>query len=119
MFNDKHFSYSMEDGLWMWNRAKELDIPLFAGSSLVVCYRRPFLEHPKGAPIEDALIISGGGPDGYHTLEALQCMVERRAGGEAGVAAVTVLKGEEMWAACDAATGALAHPVLPAARNWL
>ncbi len=87
MFNDKHFSYSMEDGLWMWNRAKELDIPLFAGSSLVVCYRRPFLEHPKGAPIEDALIISGGGPDGYHTLEALQCMVERRAGGEAGVAA--------------------------------
>ena len=47
MFNDKHFSYSMEDGLWMWNRAKELDIPLFAGSSLVVCYRRPFLEHPK------------------------------------------------------------------------
>ena len=100
MFNDKHFSYSMEDGLWMWNRAKELDMPLFAGSSLVVCYRRPFLEHPKvrppkprtgfadfcschcsssssccfwaadlspavgqGAPIEDALIISGGGPD--------------------------------------------------------
>ena len=157
MFNDKHFSYSMEDGLWMWNRAKELDIPLFAGSSLVVCYRRPFLEHPKvrhpkprtagfadfcsclcsssssccfwaadlspavgqGAPIEDALIISGGGPDGYHTLEALQCMVERRAGGEAGVAAVTVLKGEEMWAACDAATGALAQPILPAARNWL
>ena len=171
MFNDKHFSYSMEDGLWMWNRAKELDIPLFAGSSLVVCYRRPFLEHPKvrrpkprtgfaapatccschcssssscccccccctvwlhpvwaadlsaalgqGAPIEDALIISGGGPDGYHTLEALQCMVERRAGGEAGVAAVTVLKGEEMWAACDATTGALAQPMaLPAARNW-
>ena len=24
----------------MWNRAKELEIPLFAGSSLVVCYRR-------------------------------------------------------------------------------
>ena len=24
------------------------------------------------ANIEDALIISGGGPDGYHTLEALQ-----------------------------------------------
>jgi hypothetical protein len=69
VFNDKHFSYNMEDGalrrlvvatlskhctgmlqsssrlcdgragLWMWNRAKELDIPLFAGSSLVVCYR--------------------------------------------------------------------------------
>ena len=72
----------------------------------------------QGAPIEDALIISGGGPDGYHTLEALQCMVERRAGGEAGVAAVTVLKGEEMWAACDAITGALAQPILPAARNW-
>ena len=63
------------------------------------CLGRPFLEHKKGANIQDALIISGGGPDGYHTLEALQCMVERRAGGEAGVAAVTVLKGAEMWCA--------------------
>eukprot|EP01052_Picozoa_sp_SAG31_P032088 SAG31_NODE_3479_length_4224_cov_31.581091_1_plen_494_part_00 len=105
VFNDKHFSYNIQDGLWMYNRAIELEIPLFAGSSLVVCYRRPFLEHPKGSNIEDALIISGGGPDGYHTLEALQCMVERRAGGESGVAAVTVQKGEQMWSSLDSPGG--------------
>jgi hypothetical protein len=97
VFNDKHFSYDIDDGLWMWNRAQQLGIPLFAGSSLVVCWRKPYLEHPIDCAMEDALIVSGGGPDGYHTLEALQCMVERRAGGEKGVAAVTVLQGAAVW----------------------
>jgi hypothetical protein len=97
VFNDKHFSYDIDDGLWMWNRAKQLGIPLFAGSSLVVCWRKPYLEHPINCAMDDALIVSSGGPDGYHTLEALQCMVERRAGGEKGVAGVTVLQGAAVW----------------------
>jgi len=77
----------------------------------LLCAGRPFLEHKKGSNIQDALIISGGGPDGYHTLEALQCMVERRAGGEAGVAAVTVLKGEEMWCVLSKTHDQLALPL--------
>ena len=55
------FSYNIEDAHWMFNRAKELDVPLFAGSSLVVCHRRPFLEHPRGSELQNALIVCGGG----------------------------------------------------------
>src|SRR5438128_2029957 len=38
---------------------------------------------------------------GFHALEGLQCMVERRKGAETGVVAVTCLQGEAMWKALD------------------
>jgi hypothetical protein len=38
---------------------------------------------------------------GFHMLEGLQCMVERRKGGETGVKAVTALSGDAMWQALD------------------
>jgi hypothetical protein len=39
---------------------------------------------------------------GFHALEGLQCMAERRAGGETGVTAVTCLSGAAMWEAMAA-----------------
>ena len=33
VFNDKHFSYDFSQARWMWDRARQLDIPLMAGSS--------------------------------------------------------------------------------------
>jgi len=104
VFTDKHLSYNWTDAKWMYDRAKDLGIPLMAGSSLPVAWRRPQLQHPLGTKIGRAALVGYGGTEsyGFHTLEALQCMVERRAGGESGVASVQCLSGGEVWSWLDA-----------------
>jgi len=99
IFSDKHLSYSWPDALWMYRRAQELQIPFMAGSSLVTCWRRPFLEHAIGTPLHAAAVVAYGPIEsyGFHALETLQCMVERREGGESGVAAVRCLEGARVW----------------------
>jgi hypothetical protein len=103
VFNDKHFAYDFTDARWMWDRARDLDIPLMAGSCLPVAWRNPWLEHPTGTPIEEALAIGYGKVEayGYHTLETLQCMIERRVGGESGVRTVQCIEGKAVWEAAD------------------
>lgn len=100
LFSDKHLSYNRPDAHWMVERARALGMPLMAGSSLPVAWRRPWLEIPLGARVEAAVSIGYAGLEsyGFHALEALQCMVERRAGYETGVAAVQCLKGGDVWA---------------------
>jgi hypothetical protein len=104
VFTDKHLSYSWENAKWMYDTARELKIPFMAGSSLPVTWRRPPLEIPLGAQVTEALGIGYGGLDayGFHALEMLQCMVERRSGGESGVAAVRTISGPEFWQAAEA-----------------
>ncbi len=101
VFSDKHLSYNWRDSKWMYDRAQQLGVPFMAGSSIPLGWRDPWLEHELDAPIEDALVLSFGGIEsyGYHGLEALQCMIERRSGGEAGLAAVQCLEGEAVWRA--------------------
>ena len=101
VFSDKHLSYNWRDSKWMYDRAQQLGGPFMAGSSIPLGWRDPWLEHELDAPIEDALVLSFGGIEsyGYHGLEALQCMIERRSGGEAGLAAVQCLEGEAVWRA--------------------
>ncbi|MBS0210101.1 MAG: hypothetical protein JSS27_14225 [Planctomycetes bacterium] len=104
VFCDKHLSYDRAKGRAMVETARELKFPLFAGSSLPVTWRRPELELPLGAPVEEALVASRGEIElfGFHALEALQCMVERRTRGQQGVHAVTCLEGDAVWRAGDA-----------------
>ena len=101
VFNDKHLSYSFEKAQGMVAAARELGFPLLAGSSLPVTFRLPPLELPLGCRIEEALMIGIGGSDAmdFHALEAMQCMVERRQGGETGVRAVQLIEGEAVWRA--------------------
>lgn len=103
VFNDKHFSYNWSDARWMFDRAAEFGVPLMAGSSLPLCWRNPFLEYELETPIEEAVAIGYGGIEsyGFHALETLQCMVERRRGGESGVTSVQCLEGDAVWRACD------------------
>ncbi len=115
VFNDKHLAASWEDAKWMYDRAHELHVPFLAGSSLPVTWRRPELKLERGAKLTGAVQIGYGPLEGYgfHALEAMQCLVERRAGGEVGVAAVTCLQGEAMWQALD--KGRWSKPLLETA----
>ncbi|MCW5977669.1 MAG: hypothetical protein KIT09_06310 [Bryobacteraceae bacterium] len=104
VFTDKHLSVEWEKAKWMVDQSRELKFPLLAGSSLPVSWRKPPLELDLGAPVERAVACFYGGKEsyGFHALEALQCMVERRKGGETGVAAVQCLEGAEIWKWTDA-----------------
>jgi hypothetical protein len=99
VFCDKHLSYSWEKARRMYDWTRELKIPFMAGSSIPVTVRAPELEFPLGTRIEHAVGVGYGELDayGFHTLEGLQCMVERRRGAESGVAAVEWIEGDAVW----------------------
>jgi hypothetical protein len=115
VFNDKHLAATWADAKWMYDRARELYVPLLAGSSVPLTWRHPDLTLPRGCDLVEAVQIAYGPFEGYgfHGLEALQCMAERRKGGETGVRSVEVLRGEAMWQALDA--GRWSKPLLDAA----
>src|SRR5262249_15389946 len=103
VFNDKHLSYSWDRAKRMFDWSRELNIPFMAGSSLPVTWRRPDLELPLGTVFEDALVAAYGPLEvyGFHALETLEVMLERRKGAETGIQGVTCLTGKEVWKAAD------------------
>jgi hypothetical protein len=106
IFNDKHLSYSFEKAKWMVDASKRLKFPMLAGSSLPVTWRLPDIEIPLGSEIESAVAVGNGGSDimDYHGMEAMQCMLERRKGGETGVRAVRMVEGDDVWKLIDDGT---------------
>src|SRR5262249_33564640 len=81
IFIDKHLSYDATEARRMYDAARAARIPLMAGSSLPVTWRLPELEVPLGLTWKEAVVVSRGELEifGFHALESLQCMVERRA----------------------------------------
>jgi hypothetical protein len=104
VFNDKHLSYRWDWAREMYDTARNLGIPLMAGSSVPLAQRRPEMELPAGAVIEEAVSIHGGPVESYdfHGLEVLQALVESRKGGERGVSSVEFLRGDAVWNAARA-----------------
>ena len=104
IFNDKHLSYSWQKAAKMVADSKRLKFPFLAGSSLPVTWRLPAVEIPYGAKLKEALMIGVGGSDpmDFHALEAMQCMIERRRGGETGIRSVQLVEGDDVWRAGDA-----------------
>lgn len=99
VFNDKHLSWSWRQAKRMVDISRELRFPMLAGSSAPVAWRIPAIDAPFGAKQNYAVAISYSGLDiyGFHVLESLQCMVERRRGGETGVHSVQCLQNQECW----------------------
>jgi len=103
VFNDKHLSWNWDWAREMVDISRELDFPFLAGSSLPVTWRMPSIDMPYGAEVDEVMCVAIGGVDSYdfHALEVMQCMAERRKGGETGVVWLEALRGDAVWKAMD------------------
>lgn len=106
VFNDKHLSWNFDWAKEMVETAKAMQFPLLAGSSLPVTWRMPAIDMPYGAEVEEIVCVAFGPTDIYdfHALETIQCMAERRRGGETGVVAMQGLRGDAVWESLDRST---------------
>ena len=119
VFVDKHLADNWVDAKWLHDTARELKVPLMAGSSLPVLWRYPPVDVKRGARLKEILAVSYHTLDayGFHALEMVQCLVERRAGGETGVKQVQCLSDDAVWRAMD--TGMFDRKLLDAALKRL
>lgn len=106
VFVDKHLSFDHQKAAKMVADSKELKFGLMAGSSLPVTWRIPEVNPPLGTPLEEGIAVIGYDRSTweiylFHVLEVLQCMMERRPGGETGVKSVQTLSGDAVWKAGD------------------
>ncbi len=101
VFSDKHLAYAWADAKHMFDTAKELRIPFMAGSSVPVSWRNPSATIPIGSEITEAIALGYGGLEsyGFHALEGMQCLMERRKRGESGVKSVQSVTGDGIWQA--------------------
>jgi hypothetical protein len=117
VFNDKHLSYRWDWAKEMYDDARRLKIPFMAGSSVPLAERRPPIEFPKDAIVEEAVSIHGGGIESYdfHALEIMQSLIEARRGGETGIKQVQLLAGDACRAAME--EGRFSSDLIAAAMN--
>jgi len=103
VFNDKHLSWKWEWAKEMVDTSREMGFPFLAGSSLPVTWRMPSIDMPYGAKVDELMCVAMGGIDSYdfHALEVIQCMAERRRGGETGVASMEAIRGDAVWRAME------------------
>jgi hypothetical protein len=101
VFIDKHLSWRWDWARDIFDVSRELGFPLMAGSSLPVTWRLPPVDLPLGARVDEALCLGVSWLDGgdFHAFESVQGFVERRAGGETGIAWVEGLRGDDVWRA--------------------
>ena len=119
-FFDKHLSYSWDKADTIYKRSKKLGFPFMAGSSIPFTLRTPAIDPPLGSPITHGVVIGYADPDayGFHTLEALQCLIERRKGGETGISSVEWIEGDAIWAWRDSESGSWSKPLLQEALRY-
>jgi hypothetical protein len=103
VFIDKHLADNWEDAKFIYDSARELKIPLMAGSSVPVTWRRPPSDVKRGSRLREIVAITYHLTEhyGFHALEMVQALAEQREGGETGIKAVQTFSGEAAWRAFD------------------
>lgn len=106
VFVDKHLADNWTDAKWIYDTARELKVPLMAGSSVPGAWRYPPLDVRRGAKLKQIVALSYHTLDayGFHGLEVIQSLAERRAGGETGVKQVRHVSGDAVWHTLDNGT---------------
>lgn len=101
VFSDKHLSHNWTDAKFIYDQMRELKVPFMAGSSVPVMWRLPEGTIPLNSEITEAIALGYGPLEhyGFHALEGLQCLMERRKGGETGVKSVQSVQGDAIWQA--------------------
>lgn len=100
-FNHRNLGFSFLEAQAMLQTAKELNIPLMAGTSMPWAFRLPEIALEPGSDVQEALMVGAGDLHGsaYDALEALHALLEPRKGGETGIRSVQLLQGDAVWAA--------------------
>lgn len=101
VFVDKHLADNWTDAKFIYDTARELKIPLMAGSSVPGTWRKPPANVAQGEAIREIVALTYHTTDayGFHALEAVQSLAEQRLGGETGIKAVQCLFGDKVWEA--------------------
>ena len=108
---DKHLADNWHDAKFIYDTARELKIPLMAGSSLPGAWRSPPVDVRRDMKLKQVVGLSYGSLDayGFHGLEMVQALAERRSGGETGIQGVECLVDQAVW---DAAARGVYDPEL-------
>jgi hypothetical protein len=106
VYTDKHLGDNWQDAKWIYEEAHRRGMPLMAGSTLPLTWRYPPIDVARGAHVSEIVATAYGTLEayGYHGLEIIQCLAERRAGGETGVRSVQTFEGPHVWEAISKGT---------------
>lgn len=117
VFFDKHLADNWQDAHWIYKESKRLQIPLLAGSSVPLTWRYPPVDIEREKKLAEIVVLSYHRLDsyGFHALEALQALAERRPGGETGIRKVQTLTGVDAWNAI--AQGRVSRELVELARR--
>lgn len=103
IFSDKHFSYDTREAAWVYHQLKRREIPFLGGSSIPFLEPFPHLEDKTLKTINEIFVVGirENEVNGFHAMDVLQSLVEKRQGGETGVASIHAIEGDEVWDAMD------------------
>jgi len=99
VFVDKHLADAWADSKWIYDTAREMKIPLMAGSTVPLRLLDGGPTVTRGEPVKEIVGISYHTLTtyGFHGLEVVQALAERRKGGETGVVRVRCVTGDAVW----------------------